>query len=98
MPPCFPGYRLITSAARWPITHHGQRGSRREHAFASHDRDAAAPPYLGHRLMVAAPRRLLEQHHVQLLEMARRPDRLLDRVAAVGIDRQPGVGADGVAH
>ena len=71
---------------------------RREDAFVGHDRDAAATPHLGHGGVVAAARRLLEQGHVQLLQTRRRPDGLLDRVAAVGIDRQPDVGPDGLAH
>ena len=48
--------------------------------------------------MIAAPRRLLEQGDVQLLQVRPPPDRLIDRVAAVRIDRQQDVRADGVAH
>ena len=67
----------------------------REDAFIGHDGNAATATHGRHGTMVATACRLLEESHVQFFQSRRRPNRLLNGVAAVSIDRQPHVRPDG---
>ena len=78
------------------VADHRQGVLRREDTFIRHDRQTALAANLGHRDMVAALGRLLEQRDLKLLEAPRRPHRLLDGVAAVGIHGQQRVRPDGL--
>ena len=80
------------------VPDHLEGVERREDAFVGHDEDGTAPPDLGHADVIVPVRRLLEEGDIEIGKARRCPDCLLDCVAAVGIDREPDIRPNGLAH